>query len=682
MIKSRIHYAIVLTRFSYGLVKLLLIILLLKGTVAYAQVGVHTDFPDNSSAMDIYATNKGLLIPRVILTSNLSSPSPVTSPATGLLVFNPGPNQPVGFYYWDGTHWVSLSGGSASGEYWSLYGNSSTEVGTHFIGTTDDEDFALYTDESERMRITAAGNVVIGATAPYYSSDLFTVVGKPGLDYTVNAYSPYVGFYTESGRTGYYSDGGRYGFLSVLDTVNGYAVYARNYDPGGYGITGIGSGYAGAVLTNHSSGLIGVGSDGIFTLSRNAIGSGIIAIGSNGDTAFTSPLGTGGAFTGYHGVFSRARNSSGTGIISSGNNLVPVNLATGSGGAFTGNTAGLAAWATNATTGTGIIGSGNNQASVTTLSTGSGGAFTGYHGAFGKGVDANGIGVIGLGSNGTDFAALTNGCGGAFTGYHGAYGYGANVAAGTGVIGLGNNIQTGPVLLATGSGGAFTGTLCGVYGHATNSSGDRYGGYFASGGGLYAYVGGRYSNTNRKIVGTGTVGTIVKNTQGEIVTLVCPEAPESLFMDYGIGQLVDGKAHITIDPDLAININVSDKHPLKVFITPEGDCNGVFITNKSANGFDVIELQGGKSNVNFSWQIVATRANEEYTLKDGSVEISDYSKRFQPAPPKLEMLEPQGQFIPYGTDGPDEQFNMISEKVIQSSEASAVKEIEDPDDKD
>jgi hypothetical protein len=70
-------------------------------------------------------------------------------------------------------------------------------------------------------------------------------------------------------------------------------------------------------------------------------------------------------------------------------------------------------------------------------------------------------------------------------------------------------------------------------------------------------------------------------------------------------------AHIEIDPDLSINILVDEDHPIKIFVTPEGDCNGVYITNKSAEGFDVVELQGGKSNVSFSWQIVATRASEE-----------------------------------------------------------------------
>ena len=88
--------------------KIFIILLSVNIIAASAQVGVHTDFPDNSSAMDIVASNKGLLIPRVTLTSSLSNPSPVTSPAVGLMVFNSGSNQPIGFYYWNGTNWVSV----------------------------------------------------------------------------------------------------------------------------------------------------------------------------------------------------------------------------------------------------------------------------------------------------------------------------------------------------------------------------------------------------------------------------------------------------------------------------------------------------------------------------------------------------------------------------------------------
>ena len=88
------------------------------------------------------------------------------------------------------------------------------------------------------------------------------------------------------------------------------------------------------------------------------------------------------------------------------------------------------------------------------------------------------------------------------------------------------------------------------------------------------------------------------------------EAPEVLLEDYGVGELSNGSAFINIDPNFTNNIIVDQKHPLKVFIQLEGDCNGVYVTQKSAQGFLVKELQNGNSNVSFSWHIVANRKDE------------------------------------------------------------------------
>ncbi|MEP7129340.1 MAG: hypothetical protein ABI729_10745, partial [Chitinophagales bacterium] len=112
--------------------------------------------------------------------------------------------------------------------------------------------------------------------------------------------------------------------------------------------------------------------------------------------------------------------------------------------------------------------------------------------------------------------------------------------------------------------------------------------------------------------GNGTVNTVVKDLNDQYVLLSAPEAPENLFMDYGAGQLQNGKAHIELDPVLSKNIEVSEKHPLRVFVQLEGDCKGVYVTNKTADGFDVIELQSGSSNVSFTWNVTANRANESY----------------------------------------------------------------------
>ena len=90
-------------------------VVLLVSTVQ-AQTGIGTTTPNASAKLDVVATDKGFLPPRVALTAT-NSASPVISPANGLMVFNTTSagaspfNVVPGYYYWDGTgqQWVSLS---------------------------------------------------------------------------------------------------------------------------------------------------------------------------------------------------------------------------------------------------------------------------------------------------------------------------------------------------------------------------------------------------------------------------------------------------------------------------------------------------------------------------------------------------------------------------------------------
>lgn len=75
---------------------------------SYSQTGIQTDTPDASSVLEIYSTDKGLLIPRLSLSNDLSSPIPVNAPATGLIIYNNGANQDHGFYYWSGSIWKMI----------------------------------------------------------------------------------------------------------------------------------------------------------------------------------------------------------------------------------------------------------------------------------------------------------------------------------------------------------------------------------------------------------------------------------------------------------------------------------------------------------------------------------------------------------------------------------------------
>ncbi len=93
----------------YLIIKVIFSIILLGFSNIYGQIGIQTNNPDGSAILDIVSSDKGLLIPRVTLSNDLSSPSPVSSPATGLLVYNIGTNQQSGFYYWSGNQWLMLT---------------------------------------------------------------------------------------------------------------------------------------------------------------------------------------------------------------------------------------------------------------------------------------------------------------------------------------------------------------------------------------------------------------------------------------------------------------------------------------------------------------------------------------------------------------------------------------------
>lgn len=91
----------------------LLSLFFLLTTATYSQVGIGTTDPDASSILDLSSTNKGLLIPRVNLSTN-----PINSPAEGLLVYNThsdGGFSP-GFYYRSATEWKSLDGSGGGGD--------------------------------------------------------------------------------------------------------------------------------------------------------------------------------------------------------------------------------------------------------------------------------------------------------------------------------------------------------------------------------------------------------------------------------------------------------------------------------------------------------------------------------------------------------------------------------------
>ncbi|WP_048512320.1 hypothetical protein [Chryseobacterium sp. FH2] len=76
--------------------------------------GIGTNAPDVSAILDITSQNKGILGPRISLTSSTMQLSGNPN-ATGLLIYNTGPVLNPGYYFWNGTEWRVFNTSSGGG---------------------------------------------------------------------------------------------------------------------------------------------------------------------------------------------------------------------------------------------------------------------------------------------------------------------------------------------------------------------------------------------------------------------------------------------------------------------------------------------------------------------------------------------------------------------------------------
>jgi hypothetical protein len=491
---------------------------------------------------------------------------------------------------------------------WQLTGNTAINPLSNWLGTNDAQPLCLRTNNAERARILSTGNVLFNRTTALFATDLIEGQGNATFPDAINGYT---------------------------DQATGTAVFGGHSDPSGVAIAGLNSAATGAGTGVGVYGESGqTGSGGVWgngtTLTR-----GIIGTNNNANYAAIQAQNNNAAGDGLYAV-NGAANGAGVGdaiyaysgqtgastIIAGLQSISYYSLAaiSGSTDAAIAGGKGLIAACDNAT-GTGVQGQslGINGTGVFGSCGAAAGANSGV-GVYGQTTQGGGpaAGVYGLNNhiNGSaiiaiNSAAANTGSGEglyAQTSQSGAGGISGNNTHtnGTGILGAGNGAVAG--YLVAGSGGAFTGVATGVL--AKNTSLGVSQAIYTDNGGTICRVNYWSGATQYKILGTGTVSTVVKNTAGQTVAMHCPETPEIYFQDYGEGTLVNGKAHIEIDPTFARNIAVDKDHPLRVFVQLKGDCKGVYTTNETQNGFDVIELQGGTSNTSFHWTIVANRADE------------------------------------------------------------------------
>jgi hypothetical protein len=150
--------------------------MLLFSGYLYSQNGVAintTGANAHASAMiDITSTSKGALLPRMTLTQRNS----ISSPATSLLIYQTD-NTP-GYYYYTGSNWVMLA---ATGNNWTITGNSGTNPSNNFIGTTDNVDFVIRTNNTQKIRILGGTNPLV-SIGPNTTANAVLDINASGQD--------------------------------------------------------------------------------------------------------------------------------------------------------------------------------------------------------------------------------------------------------------------------------------------------------------------------------------------------------------------------------------------------------------------------------------------------------------------------------------------------------------------
>jgi hypothetical protein len=266
------------------LIYLLFILCFSNTLLSQNNVGIGTITPDASALLDVNASNKGILAPRVFLT-NVTIPAPVSAPATGLLIWNTNSavtgGSGIGFYYWDVTQWQKLSTGSGG---WALTGNSGTNQNVNFIGTTDNQplnfrvnnipagkiDFNLYNvflgvkagfNTNPTDISNARYNTFIGDSAGYSNTtgSYNSFVGKEaGFSNTTAIANSFFGFQAgKSNTTG--QPNSFFGYLTGRDNTTGNVNSFFGYFAGQGNRTGNENSFFGASagrgdITNGSSG--------------------------------------------------------------------------------------------------------------------------------------------------------------------------------------------------------------------------------------------------------------------------------------------------------------------------------------------------------------------------------------------------------------------------------------------
>jgi hypothetical protein len=91
-------------------------------------------------------------------------------------------------------------------------------------------------------------------------------------------------------------------------------------------------------------------------------------------------------------------------------------------------------------------------------------------------------------------------------------------------------------------------------------------------------------------------------SKGQYVKLSSLEAASQWSEDFGSARLVHGVASVALDPDFARTLGAGGAY--HVFFTPKADCKGLYVARETSAGFEVYELGGGRSTLEFDYRVV------------------------------------------------------------------------------
>jgi hypothetical protein len=651
-------------------------------------VGIGVATPQG--ALDITSTNNGLLIPRVALA--LTTIATVTTPTTSEMVYNTATAGDVtpGFYYWDGAKWVRIVTGAVSND-WTNTGNTGTTAGTNFIGTTDAIDFVTKTNNTEKTRVTSAGNVGIGTAAPAAKLDVAaavttvnSVVNATGsindfLQYNIQNTS--TGIQAQSGYSATADNGSATTGFAWLGINNSAFNFPTAYNIGvANDVSYVGSGQdmyiananntksiifsTGKTATPFfdermrilNNGNVGIGAaapankleitqgtagnSGLrFTnltsasvLSTNASGDIIAAITNAANGTFWGLTGNSGttAATNFVGT------TDAVDFVTRTNSLERMRVL--SGGRISVNnatpaTGDLFSATTNSTNFFAISGY-NNQPTgeaIYGINTDITNAFPAIQGATNSPTNA--------GVYGNSTAIPTAGSptpSGLIGGYNGSTSSGIRIGV-NGISGSVAAVTSGNQLI--GVQGSYTGS--GTF-HGIGVYGIGLGGAIIAGAVDAGVVGWRANNQNysgyfngNHVIANGTKSASVGTSKGNQLLYVT-ETPGVWFEDIGRGKLVNGTVKITLDPIFLETVFIDSNHPISVFLQEEGESNGLYVTVEK-DGFTVKEKKGGTSNISFSYRIMAKRLHfQDHRFGNdplwGSGDTRKYNRYAKPPP--------------------------------------------------